>query len=128
MSAEESTIYLDNNATTPVDPEVLKSMLPWLQEKFGNAASRTHAFGWEAEEAVEQARRLTAKVIAAKAKEIVWTSGATEATNLALKGLFDREGARKPHIVTCRTEAQSHSRHLGPSGKDRGSRNLFTGS
>jgi cysteine desulfurase len=102
-------IYLDNNATTPVDPRVLEAMLPYFCETFGNAASRNHVFGWKAEEAVEQARQQVASVIGAGAKEIVFTSGATESNNLAIKGVVEMHGRRdgpgpKDHIITQATE------------------------
>lgn len=96
-------IYLDNNATTPMDRQVLETMLPYFTERFGNAASRTHAFGWVAEEAVQVAREQVASLIGAEAEEIVFTSGATEAVNLAIKGACEiREGNK--HIITCATE------------------------
>jgi len=97
-------IYLDYSATTPVDPRVVDRMVPYLREKFGNPASRSHAYGWEAEEAVENAREQVATLVGADPKEIVWTSGATESINLALKGAahFYRERGR--HLVTVKTE------------------------
>ena len=97
-------IYLDYSATTPVDPRVAEKMIPWLTEKFGNPASRSHAFGWEAEEAVEAARAEVAKLINADAKEIVWTSGATESDNLAIKGAANFYAGKGKHIVTVKTE------------------------
>ena len=98
------TIYLDYHATTPVDPRVLDAMLPFFGEKFGNAASGTHSFGWEAESAVEAARRRIADLAGAHARDIVFTSGATESNNLALKGVVAAAGVPQPHIVTLATE------------------------
>jgi cysteine desulfurase len=98
------TIYLDYHATTPVDPRVLDAMLPYFGAKFGNAASGTHSFGWEAEGAVEVARRRIADLAGAGAREIVFTSGATESNNLALKGVVAAAGIVRPHIVTLATE------------------------
>ena len=97
-------IFLDNHSTTPMDPRVLEAMLPYFVEKFGNAASRNHAFGWAAEEAVEQARKQIAKLIKADSKEIVFTSGATESDNLALKGVVEMYKEKGTHIITSSTE------------------------
>ncbi len=97
-------IYMDYGATTPCDPRVVDAMIPWLREHFGNPASRTHAYGWEAEEAVEKARVQVADLIGADAREIVWTSGATESNNLALKGAAHFYKTRGKHIITVKTE------------------------
>jgi cysteine desulfurase len=98
-------IYLDYSATTPVDPRVAEKMIPWLTEHFGNPASRSHAYGWEAEHAVEDAREEVAKLVGADAKDIIWTSGATESNNLAIKGAAHFYASTKgKHIVTVTTE------------------------
>ncbi|MFW2456441.1 IscS subfamily cysteine desulfurase [Methyloversatilis discipulorum] len=97
-------IYLDYSATTPVDPRVAAKMIPWLTEHFGNPASRSHAYGWEAEAAVEEAREQVAKLVNADPKEIVWTSGATESNNLAIKGAAHFYSGKGKHIITMRTE------------------------
>ncbi len=97
-------IYMDNHSTTPCDPRVVEAMLPYFTDKFGNAASRNHAFGWEAEEGVDQARQHLASLIHADAKEIVFTSGATESDNLALKGVVEMYKEKGDHIITTSTE------------------------
>jgi len=97
-------IYLDYGATTPVDPRVVDAMIPWLREHFGNPASRSHAWGWEAEEAVEKARTEVAELIGADPREIVWTSGATESNNLALKGAAQFYKGKGKHLITVKTE------------------------
>lgn len=101
---DRSPVYLDYSATTPVDERVVQAMLPWLTERFGNPASRSHAYGWDAEEAVERARAQVAALIGAEPREIVWTSGATESDNLAIKGVAQFHRDRGRHIVTVRTE------------------------
>ncbi|MCE3271944.1 MAG: IscS subfamily cysteine desulfurase [Ramlibacter sp.] len=97
-------IYMDYGATTPVDPRVVDAMIPWLREHFGNPASRSHAWGWEAEEAVEKARQQVADLIGADPREIVWTSGATESNNLAIKGAAHFYSTRGKHLITAKTE------------------------
>lgn len=97
-------IYLDHNATTPVDPRVLEAMLPYFKDRFGNAASRNHEFGWSAEAGVEEAREQVARVINASAKEVIWTSGATESNNIAIKGVAAMYRDQGNHIITQVTE------------------------
>src|SRR5438067_1743192 len=97
-------VFLDYNSTTPVDKRVLEKMLPYFSEKFGNAASKTHVYGWLAEEAVKQAREQVAQLIQSESGEIIFTSGATEAVNLAVKGVVESYRSKGNHVVTVSTE------------------------
>ena len=119
MATLNQPIYMDNQATTPVDPRVLDAMFPYFGERFGNAASRNHQFGWDAEEGVTKAREQVAALINASPKEIVFTSGATESDNLALKGVAEMYSQKGDHIITCVTEHKAvidSAKHLEKQG------------
>ena len=117
----KDNIYLDYQATTPLDPRVLDEMLPYFNERFGNPHSRNHKYGWEAEEAIEIARENVAKIINANPKEIIFTSGATESNNIAIKGVSEFYKSNKNHIISCVTEHKcvlESCRYLSGTGFD----------
>ncbi|MCA9249026.1 MAG: aminotransferase class V-fold PLP-dependent enzyme, partial [Planctomycetales bacterium] len=118
MAADKPMIYMDHHATTPVDPRVFAAMTPYFCEKFGNAASVSHAFGWEAKDAVDAARKTVAAALGAQPREIVFTSGATESNNLALRGVAMRRRRRGDHIVSVATEHKAVLDPLERLGRD----------